>query len=74
MTLVATRALGLVVAVVALAALPGGGTVFAAVERESAASSLPQCEDGLDNDGDGLIDWPDDPGCFDGPDNDEYNF
>jgi len=24
------------------------------------------CSDGLDNDGDGLVDFPDDPGCFDG--------
>ena len=25
--------------------------------------NLPQCSDGKDNDGDGLIDFPDDPGC-----------
>lgn len=31
--------------------LPGGG------------SSPNQCEDGEDNDGDGLVDYPDDPGC-----------
>jgi large repetitive protein len=24
---------------------------------------VPQCSDGIDNDGDGKIDWPDDPGC-----------
>src|SRR5256885_13758328 len=24
----------------------------------------PQCSDGIDNDGDGLIDYPNDPGCF----------
>src|SRR5579871_5690245 len=23
-----------------------------------------QCQDGIDNDGDGLIDYPNDPGCF----------
>jgi uncharacterized repeat protein (TIGR01451 family) len=23
----------------------------------------PECSDGVDNDGDGFIDWPDDPGC-----------
>jgi len=27
-------------------------------------SSLPQCSDGIDNDGDGKIDYPDDPGCL----------
>ena len=26
------------------------------------------CQDGVDNDGDGLIDWPDDPGCDDAED------
>jgi cysteine-rich repeat protein len=26
------------------------------------------CDDGLDNDGDGLTDWPDDPGCVDASD------
>ena len=25
---------------------------------------LPQCSDGIDNDGDGLIDYPNDPGCY----------
>ena len=32
-----------------------------------------QCSDGIDNDGDGLTDFPDDPGCQDAQDNDEYN-
>jgi hypothetical protein len=32
-----------------------------------------QCSDGLDNDGDGLTDYPDDPGCSSASDNDEYN-
>ena len=32
-----------------------------------------QCADGLDNDGDGLIDFPADPGCVDAADNDEFN-
>jgi hypothetical protein len=31
----------------------------------------PQCYDGLDNDGDGKIDYPDDPGCENASDNDE---
>jgi hypothetical protein len=29
--------------------------------------------DGFDNDGDGLIDYPEDPGCASMQDNDEYN-
>ncbi|MBU1036912.1 hypothetical protein KKF32_02665, partial [Patescibacteria group bacterium] len=32
---------------------------------------LYQCADGLDNDGDGLIDYPNDPGCSSASDNDE---
>lgn len=32
---------------------------------------LPQCSDGIDNDGDGLIDWPEDPGCESAEDDDE---
>ena len=31
------------------------------------------CSDGVDNDGDGLIDYPADPGCISPYDNDEYN-
>ncbi|BBL76354.1 glycoside hydrolase family 5 protein [Methylomagnum ishizawai] len=31
------------------------------------------CEDGLDNDGDGLTDYPGDPGCGSATDNDETN-
>ena len=31
------------------------------------------CGDGLDNDNDGLIDFPDDPGCTSAEDGDEYN-
>ena len=38
--------------------------VIAAVESELLQ---PLCSDGIDNDKDGLVDWPDDPGC-DGPD------
>ncbi len=32
-----------------------------------------QCSDGIDNDGDGLTDYPADPGCSSSTDNDEYN-
>lgn len=34
---------------------------------------LPQCSDGDDNDGDGKVDFPNDPGCTSASDNDEYN-
>jgi hypothetical protein len=34
---------------------------------------VPQCSDGIDNDGDTLTDYPDDPGCTDANDDDEYN-
>lgn len=32
---------------------------------------LPECSDGTDNDADGLLDFPDDPGCTEAVDNDE---
>jgi hypothetical protein len=35
------------------------------------SSGTPQCSDGIDNDGDSLIDFPADPGCTDANDNDE---
>lgn len=36
-------------------------------------SQFAECADGIDNDNDGLIDYPDDPGCADSSDDDEYN-
>ena len=33
----------------------------------------PACSDGTDNDGDGLTDYPNDPGCASSTDTDEYN-
>ncbi len=33
----------------------------------------PACSDGLDNDGDGKVDFPNDPGCFNEDDPDEIN-
>ena len=36
-------------------------------------SPLAACADGIDNDGDGLIDYPNDPGCLSITDNDETN-
>ncbi len=35
------------------------------------AVDKPQCDDGIDNDGDGKIDFPNDPGCTDKNDDDE---
>jgi hypothetical protein len=34
------------------------------IDPTSPQCNLPQCSDGIDNDGDGLIDYPNDPGCF----------
>src|SRR5450755_350915 len=34
-------------------------------------SKNPQCSDGIDNDGDGLVDFPDDPGCVSADDETE---
>ncbi len=34
---------------------------------------LPECMDGIDNDGDGFIDYPEDPGCFSPYDNSEFS-
>jgi hypothetical protein len=33
----------------------------------------PECDDGIDNDRDGFIDWPDDPGCSSDTDDSETN-
>jgi hypothetical protein len=57
-----------VLAAFAFAALGAGATVTPA-----GAQSIPQCEDGRDNDGDGLADYGSDPGCSDWVDNEEYN-
>jgi hypothetical protein len=35
-------------------------------DQIAAIAEVPACDDGLDQDGDGLVDYPDDPGC-DGP-------
>jgi pimeloyl-ACP methyl ester carboxylesterase len=42
--------------------------VFAA-----AVPGFTECTDSIDNDSDGLIDFPDDPGCIDPNDDDEFN-
>ena len=46
-----------------------GGRVNAGL----ALAPIPQCSDGIDNDGDGLIDYPKDPGCASPSGNDEYS-
>jgi hypothetical protein len=35
-------------------------------------ATIPQCADGIDNDGDGLVDWPADPDCLGPNDDAEY--
>ena len=44
-----------------------------AVTYAEAQQQIPQCRDNIDNDGDGLKDYPNDPGCRSGTDNDERN-
>lgn len=44
------------------------------VRSEMGGSSAPaQCADGTDNDADGLVDYPNDPGCSSSADTDEAN-
>ena len=52
------------------------GTWDIGVDEYSGGGTLPatyQCNDGSDNDSDGLIDYPNDTGCSSATDNDEYN-
>ena len=49
----------------ALPFLPGGG------ECPSAPVQAPECSDGIDNDHNGLTDYPEDPGCTSSTDDDE---
>ena len=41
------------------------------VVKSARYGNAPECNDGIDNDGDGLIDHPEDPGCDNAEDNDE---
>src|SRR6185503_11640938 len=41
-------------------------------EGEASVCGLALCSDGRDNDGDGAMDFPDDPGCNTPEDNDEH--
>ena len=49
--------------------ISSGGRVNAGL----ALAAIAQCSDGIDNDGDGLVDYPKDPGCGSPSDTDEYN-
>ena len=49
----------------------GSATVYISFGPCSPPVPKPQCSDGLDNDGDGLIDYPADPGCTNADDSDE---
>lgn len=46
---------------------PGGDGATCPPEDPSQPNSCPVCNDGLDNDGDGLIDWQQDPVCGGSP-------
>jgi hypothetical protein len=50
-----------------------GGLVVVAASEDGVRvyASGPACSDGLDDDGDGLVDFPDDPGCRDADQNTE---
>jgi len=49
----------------------GSTTGSFTVENGCGAPPVAQCADGIDNDGDGLTDFPADPGCTDANDDDE---
>ncbi len=42
---------------------PKNGLSFPRLDCAAALAALPSCDDGEDNDGDGLVDYPNDPGC-----------
>ena len=63
-----------VVVGLAEAALQACSTLNAATAWfDDAALQLPDCSDGQDNDGDGLTDYPNDPGCSSASDTSELN-
>lgn len=51
-----------------------GFGVPAAILTESAHAALFQCDDGIDNDGDGWVDYPSDRGCTSYTDSSEYDY
>ena len=50
----------------------GASTSFGFCAKRDQKPAVYQCNDGIDNDGDGLVDLKD-PGCANAEDNDEYN-
>jgi hypothetical protein len=58
-----------------IAPVTNGGTVTGMGIGHITDSSppAPACSDGLDNDGDSLVDYPADPGCASASDTDEFN-
>lgn len=49
------------------------GLMVPLVLAKPTTREIPECKDELDNDGDGYIDWPDDPGCQNKNDKSELN-
>ena len=62
----------LVLAVIAVIAV-GLIVPLAIAAKGGTPRGLAACKDGIDNDGDNYIDWPDDPGCSNKNDNTETN-
>ncbi len=50
------------------------GRAIVTVEVKELNEPVYQCSDNLDNDNDGLVDYPADPGCDSPQDDDEYNY
>lgn len=50
----------------------GGGGGGGSSSSSGGGNSQPQCSDGIDNDGNGVADWPADTGCTDANDNSEF--
>lgn len=52
---------------------PSSAGTYAANFETNFTRTNPACSDGIDNDGDGYTDYPNDPGCWGAQDDDEYN-
>lgn len=61
----------LLAAVVVVLVLSPGQVIFADSASVSVTIAVTECSDGIDNDGDGLIDYPNDPDCDSLSDDDE---
>lgn len=51
-----------------------GSTLWSTTEAEAACRQIPACRNTTDDDQDGLIDYPNDPGCTNLEDDDEWHF